>query len=204
MIQNLHPYDILALGGVTRWHTLRTSRPQTLAEHKARVALLGVWLAHRLPVGRFGALDELELLRAALLHDVPETQLGDMPNPAKQAINDWLGETPGEVGAQDYDTQMEGAFWGARGVSNPMAALTGTVRALLRVADVLEAAAFYWMEGITLQRPGSGHLPTAIVHEALAVVARELPELQSQAGEVLLAAGVSIELIEAIERELAA
>ena len=44
MIQNLTPYDILATGTVTRWHTLRTARQQTLAEHAARVAKLAVWL----------------------------------------------------------------------------------------------------------------------------------------------------------------
>src|SRR5512133_1819832 len=47
MIQNLTPYDILATGTVVRWHTLRTARQQTLADHKARVALLAVWLGHR-------------------------------------------------------------------------------------------------------------------------------------------------------------
>jgi len=204
VIQHLHPYDILALGSVVRWHTLRTSRAQTLADHKARVALLAVWLAHRLPPGRFGAMDELELLRAALLHDVPETQLGDLPNPAKQAVNNWLGEIPGEVGSQDFDTQMEGLFWGARGCPNPMATLSSTAGPLLRAADVLEAAAFYWVEGLTMRRPGTGHLPTAILREAMSVVAREVPELITAAGEILLAACVPIELIEEIERELAA
>lgn len=203
MIQSLHPYDILALGSVTRWHTLRTARAQTLAEHKARVALLAVWLGHRLPVA-LGAMDELEVLRAALLHDMPETQLGDLPNPAKQIVNEYLGETPGEAGAQDFDAQMEAIFWQARGACNPMSTLSPLTSALLRVADVLEAAAFYWVEGITERRPGSGHLPTAIVREAMAVVARELPSLLNPAGEVLLAACVPIDLIEEIERELVA
>ena len=204
MIQNLHPYDILALGGVVRWHTRRTARHQTLAEHKALVAMLAVWLAHRLPPGRFGAMDELELLRAALLHDVPETQLGDLPNPAKKAVNDWLGEIPGEAGAQDFDTQMEGLFWGARGCPNPMASLSATAGPLLRAADALEAATFYWTEGLTMRLPGVGHLPTAVVREAMGVVAREVPELLLAAGEILLAANVPIDLIEEIERELAA
>lgn len=204
MIQNLHAYDILALGQVGRWHTVRTARVQTLAEHKARVAMLAVWLGHRLPVGRFGHLDELEVLRAALLHDVPETQFGDMPNPAKQAINAWLGEIPGEPGAQDFDTQVGARFWAARGVEDPMVRVGETAGKLLKVADVLEAAAFYWVEGLTKRRPGAGHLPTVIVREALGVCARELPELLTFAGEVLLAADVPVDLIEEIEGEVRA
>lgn len=182
MIQNLHPYDILALGSVVRWHTLRTARAQTLAEHKARVALLAVWLGHRLPVGRFGAMDELELLRLALLHDAPETQFGDVPNPSKQALN--LLET------MDYDALVDGVFWQARGAANPMATGSDLVLKLLRVADVLEAACFYWQEGLTLARPNVPDLRTAIVTEALAAVYRELPELGAAVDEVLDAAGV--------------
>lgn len=204
MIQKLTPYDILALGSVTRWHTLRTARAQTLADHKARGALLAVWLGHRLPLGQFGAMDELEVLRLFLQHDVPETLQGDMPNPAKRVLNEYLGEVPGEPGAQDYDTQMEAAFWGARGAANPMASASDLALRLLRVADVLEAACFYWQEGLTLRRPGIDHLPTAIVREALGVCARELPGLLTAAAEVLLAAMVPVELIEEIERELAA
>lgn len=202
MIQHLHPYDILALGSVIRWHTLRTARHQTLADHKARVALLAVWLGHRLPVGRFGHQNELEVLRAALLHDVPETQFGDMPNPAKQVINAWLGELPGEPDAQDFDTQVGERFWAARGATDPMAQVGEVAGKLLKVADVLEAACFYWTEGLTLRRPGAGHLPTLIVREALGICAKELPELLTPAGEVLLAATVPVELVEEIEREV--
>lgn len=204
MIQNLHPYDILALGSVIRWHTLRTYRYQTLAEHKARVACLGVWLGHRLPLGQFGHMDELEVFRAALTHDMPETQFGDMPNPVKRIINEWLGELPGEPGAQDFDTQMGQWFWHARGVVDPMTLLGETAGKLLKVADVLEAACFFWVEGLTLRRPGTGHLPTLIVREALSICAQELPCLMTAAGEVLLASNVPLDLIEEIEKEGAA
>lgn len=204
MIQNLNPYDIHALGSVVRWHTVRTCRFQTLGEHKARVALLAVWLGHRLPLGRFGAMDELEVLRASLLHDVPETQYGDMPNPAKQIINIWLGEIPGEAGAQDFDTQVGARFWAARGVADPLVSVGETAGALLKVADILEAASFFWVEGLTLFRPGTGHLPTLIVREAMSICARELPDLLTHVGEVLLGAGVPVSLIEEIEGEVRA
>ena len=196
MIQNLHPFDILATGNVTRWHTVRTARAQTLAEHKGRGALLAVWLGHRLPVGHFGAQDELEVLRLFLLHDMPETQNGDMPNPSKQGLN--------HLRDIDYDDLMDGLFWQARGVSNPMATASDLARSLLRVADVLEAACFYWMEGLTERRPGQEALKLVIVREAMGMVAQAFPLLLTTVGEVLLAAGVPIDLIEEIEREVAA
>jgi len=192
VIQNLTPYDILALGTVTRWHTLRTARAQTLADHKARVALLAVWLGHRLPLGRFGAHDELELLRLALLHDVPETQFGDVPNPSKMTLN--LLET------MDYDHLVDGVFWQARGVANPMATASNLALSLLKVADVLEAACFYFQEGLTITRPGVPDLKMAIVIEALNKVSRELPELRGAVDEVLDAAGVP----ELLERQASA
>ena len=182
MIQHLSPYDILATGCVTRWHTLRTARAQTIAEHSARVAKLAVWLGHRLPLGRFGAMDELELLRLALIHDVPETQFGDVPNPSKLALN--------RLEVMDYDALVDGVFWGDRGVPNPMATGSDLVLRLLRLADVLEAACFYWQEGLTLHRPNVRDLKLAIVSEALAVLSRTLPELLDAVEEVLDAAGV--------------
>jgi hypothetical protein len=105
-----------------------------------------------------------------------------VPNPSKQALN--LLET------MDYDALVDGVFWQARGVANPMATGSDLVLKLLRVADVLEAACFYWQEGLTLARPGVSDLKTAIVIEALAAMYRELPELGQAMDEVLDAAGV--------------
>jgi hypothetical protein len=127
-----------------------------------------------------------------------------MPNPAKQVLNDHLGEVPDEPGAQKTPSIWVSKSWAARDAANPMATLSPVVRSLLRASDALEAACFFWEEGITQRRPGTGHLPTEIVRQAMVVVAREVPELLSAAGEILLAANVPIDLIEEIEREVAA
>ena len=196
MIQRLDPYDILAIGQVTRWHTVRTARPQTLADHKARVALLAVWLGHRLPVGRFGAQDELEVLRLALLHDVPETAFGDVPNPSKQALN--------RLETMDYDALVDGVFWQERGTANPMATASDLALRLLRVADVVEAAAFYWTEGLTKARPGCPNLHAAILAEAFGATRRQLPDLLMAVGEVMVAAEVPADLVARLVEGLAA
>ena len=202
MIQHLRPYDILATGTVTRWHTRRTARPQTLADHKARVALLAVWLGHRLQVGRFGAMDELEVLRLALLHDVPETQFGDVPAPSKRALNE-LQAGP-DTGAGDYDSVVDGLFWEGRGAANPMATASDQALRLLRVADVLEAAVFYWQEGLTRSCPGCPDLHATILLEAMNAVRRELPELVRAVGEVLVDADVPADLVERMVGEAVA
>jgi len=188
MIQHLHPYDILALGHVKRWHTVETARAQTLAEHTGRGAMLAVWLGHRLPVGQFDHRDELALWRAFMVHDMPKTQNGDVPNPSKQVLN--------RLESIDYDALMDGIFWEARGCGNPMATVSPVVLALLRLADVLEAACFYWASGLTERRPGQPPLKIVIAQEALVATERLLPELHAAVAEVLHAAGLGDELID--------
>lgn len=60
--------------GVLRWHTHRMQRPQTVAEHSCRAALI---LMAILPDCR------IELLRAVLTHDLAEVSTGDVPAQVK-------------------------------------------------------------------------------------------------------------------------
>ena len=193
MIQNLHPFDILALGSVKRWHTVDTSRAQTLGEHTGRGAMLAVWLGHRLPVGTFDFRDELALWRAFSVHDVPETQDGDVPNPSKQVLN--------RLESIDYDSIMGDIFWEARGCANPMTTLSPVVMGLLRIADSLEAACFYWVSGLTERRPGQPLLKWAIALEAMVATERLLPALHAPVAEVLHAAGLSDDQIDQLREE---
>lgn len=62
-------------GAVLRWHTNPPNRPQTVGEHSWAVALLAMRFA---PV----ALQN-KLIKAALVHDIAEYELGDLPATAK-------------------------------------------------------------------------------------------------------------------------
>lgn len=62
---------------VTRWHTMQNSRPQNLASHLWGVAMM-ISRLYDGPINLFPAL-----MRAALEHDLAESQIGDMPRPAK-------------------------------------------------------------------------------------------------------------------------
>ena len=74
-------------GDVTRFHTLRTIRQQSVAHHSWGVATL---LLHVWPEA------PASVLRAALWHDVAEIETGDMPAPIKWA-NPELKKELGDV-----------------------------------------------------------------------------------------------------------
>jgi 5'-deoxynucleotidase YfbR-like HD superfamily hydrolase len=66
-----HGYD------VTRWHTMRSLRPQDLAQHSWAVAMMVMSLFN----GEDS--DKCILVQAALEHDLAEAHVGDMPRTAR-------------------------------------------------------------------------------------------------------------------------
>ena len=68
---------------IERWSLMRSSRPDTLAEHSLEVAMIAHALA---TIGNTRYGKDLDANRAALLgiyHDAPEIITGDMPTPVK-------------------------------------------------------------------------------------------------------------------------
>ena len=74
--------DILRASGVTRWHIVRTVRPQSLAEHTFDVVMIARAIA------KIAGVDDYEIIKAALLHDLDEIITGDIPTPTKQKARD--------------------------------------------------------------------------------------------------------------------
>lgn len=74
--------DILRASGVTRWHIVRTVRPQSLAEHTFDVVMIARAIA------KIGGYDDGEIIKAALLHDLDEIVTGDIPTPTKSRARD--------------------------------------------------------------------------------------------------------------------
>ena len=74
--------DILRASGVTRWHIVRTVRPQSLAEHTFDVVMIAR------AVAKIAGVDDYEIIKAALLHDLDEIITGDIPTPTKQKARD--------------------------------------------------------------------------------------------------------------------
>lgn len=70
---------ILRGGAVKRYHVMDTLRTQNVAEHSFGVA----WLCWLLCNGK----PSVQLVMAALQHDLAEHVTGDLPAPAKRALN---------------------------------------------------------------------------------------------------------------------
>jgi len=74
--------DILRASGVKRWHIVRTVQPQSLAEHTFDVVMIARAIA------KVAAMDDYEITKEALLHDLDEVVTGDIPTPTKQRARD--------------------------------------------------------------------------------------------------------------------
>ena len=94
MIENLSNSDILLAQHVKRWHMIRMSDEQSVAEHSYNVAMLTIKLLRDLDKnGYYGITPEeqLAVLEWALCHDIHEIEHGDVPSPSgvdKGAVED--------------------------------------------------------------------------------------------------------------------
>lgn len=131
--------DIRSTKDVSRWHMIRVNRTQNLAEHSFMVALIAGKLAEGLSTP-LTEREERDMLRLSLLHDIPEVEYGDMPTPTKKKLK--------EIGQGDVYGILESHFWASRGApGTPEWAVSGRVKNLVRLADLLEAYIFYKEEG---------------------------------------------------------
>jgi len=107
---------LLLAGMVQRYHSVPTVTTDTVGEHTFGVAWLCVIL--------WGGLPRAELLLAAVMHDVPELTLGDMPAPAKRIL-----------GIREQLKKMENdILTGTLGI--PVSKLTENEQRVLSLADV--------------------------------------------------------------------
>ena len=170
--------DIFATGNLLRWHSAAQAGTQTLADHLAKVALLADRLGRYLPESYDDAV-AYETLLLALQHDLPETEHGDIPNPAKRWLNNHL--------LRPYDDMVAEDWWLERGQEVPQ--YSPLAVALVKVADILEAAARYWVYGLDREKAQT------VVFEVGVTTRRVLPELLPVVAQALTDAGVAPELV---------
>ncbi len=134
--------DLARSGHVTRWHSVRTQRDQTLAEHHYMVARISHTLAKGILKNVVDAEGLLQIMDYSLLHDTPELLTGDLPSPLKRHIEQLCGE-----GNPLDAIEKEIAPWlyekkAAMQKSHPEYLL------IIKLADILDALVFISAEGL--------------------------------------------------------
>ena len=136
----LNMLDIARSGHVTRWHSVRCARSQTLAEHHYLVTMIARELMQRILGDQVPAQIRLQVLEYALTHDTPELLTGDLPSPLKRRVAEVAGE-------RDPLSQIEHEI--APELAERKQALKGTSLAfIVKLADLMDGCLFIREEGI--------------------------------------------------------
>jgi len=105
---------------VRRYHTITTLVTETVGHHSHGVALLACMLTEE---------PTLDLVFAALVHDLAEHQLGDIPSPAKRQYG--IGEQVNEL----EEKLLTDSGWATGD-------LTAQEKRVLKLADIAQGALF--------------------------------------------------------------
>ncbi len=134
--------DLARSGHITRWHSVRTARDQTLAEHHYMVTRISNRLAKDIFASDLDDSGLLMIMEYASLHDTPELLMGDMPSPLKRHIEQISGENnPIEI------IEAEIAPWLAD-MKDEIRATHPEYLVIVKLADLLDAILFIEYEGI--------------------------------------------------------
>lgn len=132
--------DLARAGHVTRWHSVRVGRPQTLAEHHYLVSMFTNKLAKDI-LPKITDTDRLRMVEYAMWHDLPEIICGDLPSPLKRRIEQLC---PDNNPIEKIEEQI--APW--------LIALKKKIQVkpeqalIIKLADLIDAVLFIEQEGI--------------------------------------------------------
>ena len=160
----LKPIDkLLDCQHVRRWNLISTTAQSTVASHSFNVAVIAIALRRKM----FNTISfsEEEVCYYALLHDVDESETGDLPTPTKTAIRAH-GVDPNAL----FDTQG--------GMPEP----SPIIQQVVKMADLIDNATFIAEHGTGTR----GRYAAAEVSRRLAdAIAGASPDLQQAARWVL-------------------
>ena len=139
-----HPFlnlgDLARSGHITRWHSVRTFREQTLAEHHYMVAMISNKLAKDILGPDINDSERLQLLEYALWHDMPEIVMGDISSPCKKRIRQICQEKENPIDKMEDEI----APWLSKLKNN----LRPELSLIVKMGDLIDAILFISQEGI--------------------------------------------------------
>ena len=120
---HIKPCEALRAQDIKRWHMVELSRQQSLAEHTYNVMIIAMAIAEAKNFGhKMG-----EIARVALMHDMAEVFIGDLPTPAKKVYSIW--------GMSAFERSC--TYMGATPTSE-----TKMVNEIVKQADIIEACLY--------------------------------------------------------------
>lgn len=125
-----------------RWSIVQVSREQNIAEHMYLVAMTA--RRYAILVGANASLVR-DCVAWALIHDLPEVILGDVPTPTKSIINSRTGFDVFEETTNDLDWVFSEICKNIHGESTMQAVF---IRSLVKLADLTEAIRYLQYHGI--------------------------------------------------------
>ncbi len=137
--QSMSIQDIARSATVTRWHSVNCLRYPSIAEHSFLVTMYAREILKRVNPNATDQ-EKLRLYEYCMFHDLPEVLTGDMATPVKRLLESLFddGESP-------LDKIEEALCPEYRELK---AQISGTyLAAIAKLADVLEAVKFIYVEG---------------------------------------------------------
>jgi 5'-deoxynucleotidase len=136
--------EIINTGHLNRWHLVRVARQQNLSDHHYQVTMLAIKMA-KICNPNMSKDDLLDMISCALVHDVPEVRLGDLPNnPYARALREKFGVS------RSFDEELDKHFWKDVLPANTEIEFcdqNGFPYLMVKLADKLEALIFYALNG---------------------------------------------------------
>lgn len=162
--------DLARSGHVTRWHSVRTSRDQTLAEHHYMVTRISNRLAKDIIGPDLTDSGLLRIMEYASLHDTPELLMGDLPSPLKRHIEHLSGDNnPIE------DIEREIAPWLFE-MKEAIQRTNPEYLIIVKLADIIDALVFISDEGIGSHAKKVIQILHSMHEEKLRQAAAEFPQ----------------------------
>lgn len=131
--------DVARSANVTRWHSVNCLRYPSIAEHSFLVTMYAREMLKRINPNAT-AEEKLLLMEYCSFHDLPEVLTGDMATPVKRLLESMFpdGESPLDLIEEELCPEYKEL---KHRISNTYLA------AIAKLADVLEAVKFIYVEG---------------------------------------------------------